>query len=253
VSGLEQRWVPILRFARDAVDANQQPTFDEIATETGLEPMQVRNAVMALRDDGWLRAYFYGGMAGGHVMGVTGKTRALLDKTWPSVEADEVWRDMECGAAVVRVEGSRPFLLSWFPHAQSDPSYPGFTVEPDFGFPTDGGVDAVFAWVRDQPWAKTCLGDSATVVGVGKPSAVEEYVPVGAEKLDAPVEEWTELRDQAAEFGWFVAATREPDDSYSWAVWDARRGVRLQHGIAPTWDDARLAMIENLHPPSGEK
>jgi hypothetical protein len=27
----------------------------------------------------------------------------------------------------------------------------------------------------------------------------------------------------------------------------------LQHGVADTWDDARIAMIENLHPPSGEK
>ena len=44
---------------------------------------------------------------------------------------------------------------------------------------------------------------------------------------------------------------REPDGSFSFGVY-AANGELLQHGVAETWDDARLAMIENVYPPAPE-
>ena len=70
--------------------------------------------------------------------------------------------------------------------------------------------------------------------------------------FQVPVAQWTDLRARAAQFGWLIACTREPDGSYSWEVSDAARGERMQAGFSDTWDNARLDMIENLHPPSDE-
>jgi hypothetical protein len=54
-----------------------------------------------------------------------------------------------------------------------------------------------------------------------------------------------------AEFGFRLAFTNEPDGSVSWVVL-AEEGLELASGVADTWDDARLAVIERLYPPSGE-
>jgi len=45
--------------------------------------------------------------------------------------------------------------------------------------------------------------------------------------------------------------TREPDGSFTWGVFSTE-GKHLQHGVSDSWDDARLAMIENVYPPSDE-
>jgi hypothetical protein len=66
-----------------------------------------------------------------------------------------------------------------------------------------------------------------------------------------PVSEWSDLQKKAFEQGVALGFTPEPDGSYSWGVY-AMTGELLQHGVADSWDDARLAMIENLYPSSGE-
>jgi hypothetical protein len=60
------------------------------------------------------------------------------------------------------------------------------------------------------------------------------------------------LEQIAAEYGWYVSGVNEPDGSIRWFVFDRDRDTLFKSGIAKTWDDARLAMIEDLYPPSGE-
>lgn len=61
------------------------------------------------------------------------------------------------------------------------------------------------------------------------------------------------LRRLAAEFGWYIGFAAEPDGRIWWGVLGGATGELLQHGHADTWDDARLAAIENLYPPSDEE
>jgi len=56
----------------------------------------------------------------------------------------------------------------------------------------------------------------------------------------------------AMEYGWLIGASIEPDGSVAWIVLDREGKEVLKSGIADTWDDARLAMVEDLYPPSGE-
>jgi hypothetical protein len=66
----------------------------------------------------------------------------------------------------------------------------------------------------------------------------------------------TVIRDaerKAAEFGWRVGYAKEPDGGFAWIVFDAKTGDVIQSGTADDWDDAKLASIMNLYPPSGEK
>jgi hypothetical protein len=77
-------------------------------------------------------------------------------------------------------------------------------------------------------------------------------MPQDAERLDVPALEWAELQSRAFENHVRLAFTMEPDGSVSWGLY-SDDDVLMQHGVADTWDDARLAMIENLHPSSGEK
>jgi hypothetical protein len=58
--------------------------------------------------------------------------------------------------------------------------------------------------------------------------------------------------DRLLEFGWLLGFAREPDGSYSWLVSDENTGDALKSGTADTWDDAKLAAIIDLLPPSGE-
>jgi hypothetical protein len=58
------------------------------------------------------------------------------------------------------------------------------------------------------------------------------------------------LDEIAGEFGWNIGFAEEPDGSIRWFVFDRDRVTLLKQGLAPTWDDARLAIIEELYPPS---
>jgi hypothetical protein len=62
-----------------------------------------------------------------------------------------------------------------------------------------------------------------------------------------------EAEQQAAKFGWRVGYAPEPDGSYTWIVFAEATGEPLQSGVADDWDDAKLASILNLQPPSGER
>jgi hypothetical protein len=62
-----------------------------------------------------------------------------------------------------------------------------------------------------------------------------------------------ELEGVAADFGWRIAFAPEPDGSWFWLVIDAETDEVINSGVSESWDDARLAAIENLMPPSHEK
>lgn len=53
-------------------------------------------------------------------------------------------------------------------------------------------------------------------------------------------------------FGWLLSFAHEPDGSFSWWVRHERTGETIRSGCAETWDDARLAAVVELVPPSGE-
>lgn len=141
------------------------------------------------------------------------------------------------GTAIVRPGTDRyPWLATWLPDNEQDPAYPGFTLSE--GFPTDQGMEGVLKWFTAQPWFKHPLPVNA--------------LPPQAAVLEVPTEEWTSLRKRVKmEFGWELAFSPEPDGSYSWAALDDN-GNALKSGVADTWDDAKLAAIEDLFPPSSE-
>lgn len=60
------------------------------------------------------------------------------------------------------------------------------------------------------------------------------------------------LEKIAMEYGWLIGGRNEPDGSKSWVVLDSEGGTVLKSGVADSWDDARIAMIEDLYPPSEE-
>jgi len=70
---------------------------------------------------------------------------------------------------------------------------------------------------------------------------------------EIPPEVQEPLDQVAAEYGWRIGFANEPDGSIRWFVIDLEGETLLKSGIASSWDDARLAVIEDLHPPSGER
>lgn len=148
------------------------------------------------------------------------------------------------GTVVVRIpsDESEEWLLTWLPDAQDDPTYPGFTLTAtEAGFPTVLGAGGVLQWAARQPWARRAAGEEAPALA-----------PVDAARLEIPAAEYAAFsREVRADSGFRLAFSREPDGSFSWAVL-AEDGLTLQSGIADSWDDARLAMIEHLYPPSAE-
>ncbi len=78
------RELPLLRIALREVDKGGNPSFEQLAEETGIELGQVWLAMRALRDAGYVEAYFasaYSGM----VKTVTERTRRELG-SWPQEE-----------------------------------------------------------------------------------------------------------------------------------------------------------------------
>jgi hypothetical protein len=155
--------------------------------------------------------------------------------------ADDHTRNFMRGFVIVREGGNGlPWLVTWLPHDRDDPSFPGATLSStEEQVPEGPGVEDMFAWVMEQPWSQP---KDVTI----------KAPPAGGTRLDEPGA-WDALRDakeyeHAVEFRW----TQEPDGGYSWALYSPDQ-LRLQHGFAATWDDARLAMIENLFPPSSEE
>jgi len=67
-----------------------------------------------------------------------------------------------------------------------------------------------------------------------------------------PAEVREPLEKVALEYGWYIGGVDEPDGSFRWFVIDREGKTLLKTGIADTWDDARLAIIEDLYPPSKE-
>jgi hypothetical protein len=53
------------------------------------------------------------------------------------------------------------------------------------------------------------------------------------------------------DFGWNLAFAKEPDGSFSWVA-HANDGAQVKAGVADSWDDALLAAIDGLYPPSAE-
>jgi hypothetical protein len=147
----------------------------------------------------------------------------------------------QSGTVIVREgSGPLPWLVTWLPNDENDPAYPGFTITSSVGeVPPGPTVESVANWAARQPWATRTPANS------------EPAPPAEAETLDVPPDEWHDLQETAFEHGVRLAFTKEPDGSFSWGVYSLD-GDLLQYGIAETWDDARLAMIENVYPPSGE-
>lgn len=138
------------------------------------------------------------------------------------------------GAIIVREGGSRsPWLVTWLPDDESDPSYPGSTLSSTLGeVPKGPTVEAVLQWAAQQPWAN-------------RPARQAAVAPD-----EVPVAESGDLRH--FEFRIQLGFTGELDGSYSWAVYSGT-DEQMSSGVADTWDDARLAAIEHLYPPSGEQ
>jgi hypothetical protein len=80
----------------------------------------------------------------------------------------------------------------------------------------------------------------------------QPITPVKAAVSEIPSEVREPLEKVAAEFGWYFSFVVEPDESVRWFVFDRDRKTLLRSGVANTWDDARLAVIEDIYPPSGE-
>lgn len=161
-------------------------------------------------------------------------------------EDDDSYFRFAGGTVIVRPGGAtNPWLLTWLPDAQDDPAYPGFTISPtSVEFPTAHGVGGVLEWAARQSWARRAAGEEMP--------APAEAAPTHAEPLDVPVDEYAAFsRKVRLDFGWNVAFSKEPDGSFAWAV-IAEDGTQLQSGTADTWDDARLAVIDRLAPPSPE-
>jgi hypothetical protein len=160
----------------------------------------------------------------------------------PVSPADHYFR-FAGGTVIVREEGSddEPWLVTWLPDDAHDPTYPGFTASRQtLEFPTIHGVGGILEWAAKQPWARRAAGEE-----------IEADAPE-TESIEVPAEEAASFSEQVhMEYGYRIAVAQEPDGSYSWAVL-TEDGLKLRSGIADSWDDARLAMVEHLYPPSGE-
>lgn len=137
------------------------------------------------------------------------------------------------GSVIVRVGGhGQRWLVTWLPHNPRDRDYPGFTLDDVPQGPT---VEALFEWASSQPWA----------------TGVPAVSPPDTRQIEVPQIEWADVQQRAFDHNLRVGFNCEPDGSYSYAVFDQSSQV-LSSGVADTWDDARLAMIEKIHPPSKE-
>ena len=159
------------------------------------------------------------------------------------------------GQIVIREGGGiLPWLVSWYPHDEADPMWPGFTLsEPQF--PTIGGVPGVLAWAATQPWSQR-FPEQSEVAGL------DAVYPQGLAVVIRPPEPGKHgsetatpapqrLREKAyLPHSFEFAYGLEPDGSYSWAV--SIDGEVLQAGVADNWDDAKLAAIEHIYPPSDD-
>lgn len=121
-----------------------------------------------------------------------------------------------------------------------DPKLSGAT----FGGPF-GRLSAEGRWFLDEqdPAVARPTAPAPALEGTLDP----EGIPDGA-----PTEEVAALRAKAFDFGYFLAFGVEPDGSFTGASF-AQDGTPLQSGVADSWDDARLAIISDLFPPSGER
>jgi hypothetical protein len=156
----------------------------------------------------------------------------------PDAPTEHTFRT-ERGTIIVR-EGNefRPWLLTWLPDRTDDEHYPGFTLSSrdsphGMTFPTTSFRDAA-EWAAAQPWARNEPAnphpDDALLLQLPSPSP-----------SPAPPDDGLE---------WRLRIIREPDDSFSW--WVFVDGLPAQSGVAPTLDDAKLASISDLYPPSEE-
>jgi hypothetical protein len=57
----------------------------------------------------------------------------------------------------------------------------------------------------------------------------------------------------AADFGWRIAFAAEPDGLWFWLVTHDQTDEPIKGGTAPTWQDALLAVVEDLVPPSDDR
>ncbi len=138
------------------------------------------------------------------------------------------------------------------------------------GLVEGGGGPTKLAAARDAQERYTALhGDTAVVTvritpggaeasgfppteKIEPPSIVHERALGEATVHAVPPEVREPLRKIAGEFGWYMTVVDEPEGSFRWFVFDHDGDTLLKQGVADTWDDALLAMIEDLYPPSGE-
>lgn len=91
-----------------------------------------------------------------------------------------------------------------------------------------------------------------SVTQIEPPSLVRERavgvptVEVIPESVRAPLERI------AGEFGWYFTYVLEPDGGFRWFLFERDGDTLLKTGVADGWDDALLATVEGLQPPSGE-
>ena len=141
--------------------------------------------------------------------------------------------------ATILVRESAPdqswWLVTWLPHDERHPSYPGFTVSStELPFPTDKGPLAAAEWV--DRWAK---------------EAAAGRTPGLAMLLDIPAEDLRTVERRVADAGWDFLVWREPDGRFSWSI--EKDSEVLKSGISDTWDDAKLDSIIDFPAPSGER
>jgi hypothetical protein len=146
------------------------------------------------------------------------------------------------GGTIIVGEGdeARPWEVTYLTDDPESPYYPAIRVNSSDGqVPSGPAFEDVAIWAIDHDRTGFAT-DQVPVVRVLR-NEVPDLLP-GVE----------ELRRSALSQHVCLSWEREPDDSYSWAM-TSLEGVPLQSGVADSWDDARLAMIENLYPQSGER
>lgn len=169
----------------------------------------------------------------------SGFLRSLLTGASEANPAGDHYFRHSNGVIIVREPNATApwWLVTWLPDDVASRNYPGFTISSSDGqVPTGPSVEGLAEWASKQPWA------------TGAPGSEPE---APAESVEVPAHEWSEVQRRAFEHNLVVGFTREPDGSFSFGVY-SQDGELLQHGIANTWDDARLGMIENLYPPNPE-
>ena len=80
----------------------------------------------------------------------------------PGPPSDHHFRNARGSILVREGTNGNPWLVTWLPDDEKDPTYPGFTLSsPDGGFPTDGGPRAAAEWVDSQPWASDSVSTAS--------------------------------------------------------------------------------------------